>query len=83
MKTIGINTEIKGKIREIGDENESVNDILKRLLANKEMIQQPSDDKPRRCNIHISEEVFDELNELKAPSESYGSVILRLLNSKE
>ena len=81
MVTIGITMKLKGKINEKREEKESVDEILSRLIENCNDIE-PYVENPR-TNIRISEETLSKLNELKgSPKESYGSVILRLINSQ-
>ena len=82
MKTIGINNEIKAKLQDEMMENESMNDLIKRLMDSCDDIEPyvPLE----RCNIHIAEDTFERLQSFRqSPKESYGSVITRLLNSQK
>ena len=81
MVTISISMELKNEIKDKRKEKESMDKILSRLIENCKDIEPYVEN--RRANIHISEETLSRLNELKgSPKESYGSVILRLINSQ-
>lgn len=81
MTTISISTDIKQKLEDERKENESINDILARLMDECDDIEPyvPLDN----INIRMSEETFYRLKSLKGERESYNSVIVRLINSKK
>ena len=83
MKTITVNREVRNMIKEEANEKESVNSTIKRLLENMDQPQPKLADKTR-TTIHLEEEVLNHLQLLKIhPTESYNSIITRLINSKK
>lgn len=80
MVSIGIRKDLKDILLKMKDDDESMDQLVVRLLENSKDIE-PYVENPR-TNIKISENTFHRLKELKGPKESYGSVILRLLNSQ-
>ena len=82
MTTIGITKQIKEKLEDERKENETMNDIIMRLIDSCENIEPyvPVE----QTNIKVSENTLHKLRALRqSPKESYGSVIVRLLNSKK
>jgi len=82
-KTIGINTGIKKMIDDASNEGESVEKFLSRLLDEADKVETKEID-TSNTNIGMSEETFNKLNDAKLfSSESYNSIIFRLIeNSK-
>lgn len=82
MKTISVNKGIKELLHNECKENESMDQILVKLMENKEP-GEPIQIDNKKSNIGISEETFDKLNSLKLYStETYNSVIYRLISEK-
>lgn len=80
MKSITINKEIHTLLKNVAVNGESVNKTVTRLLESDEI--QDYVENPRAV-IKVSEENYKKLDALKgSPKESYGSVILRLINSQ-
>lgn len=82
MKTIRIPVEIKILLEEFAD-GDSINKAMKRLLQDVET-NESLDTNRGTINIHMDEDVYDKLTACRLyPTESYGSVIYRLLQSQE
>lgn len=82
MTTIGITKQIKEKLEDERKENETMNDIIVRLIDSCDDIE--SYVPVEQTNIKVSEDTLHKLRTLRqSPRESYGSVITRLLNSKK
>lgn len=82
MTTIGINRTLKARLENERKENETMNDIITRLIDSCEDIEPyvPVE----QTNIKVSEATFLKLKSLKqSPKESHNSVIIRLLNSQK
>ena len=82
MTTIGIPRTIKDRLEDERKENETMNDIITRLIDSCDDIE--SYVPVKQTNIKVSENTLYKLRTLRqSPKESYGSVITRLLNSKK
>lgn len=82
MKTISINKGIKELLHNECNEGETMDQILTRLMENKEP-GEPIQIDNKKANLGVSEETFDKLNSLKLYStETYNSVIFRLIVEK-
>jgi len=82
MKTIGISKKTRDDLRHLREDRESVNDTISRLLEN--AVAEEYSDEPRRTNIHLTEENLNRIKELKSyPTESYDSIIARLIQSQQ
>ena len=81
MKNITVSKKTREEIRNIAEDNESVDDVITRLLEN---VEKPSfDTDSRRTTINISEANLIKLKQLKEyPKEPVSKVVARLISEK-
>ena len=83
MKTIRISKEVKKELDKFA-EGRSINNAMKELLASANVVDNVVECEKEYANIHIDEELLEQLNRCKkCENESHSVTIARLLSDTQ